>query len=256
MKGFEKILRGILKYRLTDKALMEKRFQVIKNNPSPTSLFITCMDSRILTSRFATLDVGDSFILRNAGNFIPPAESVSFDSMTTEPAALELACLSNVRHVFVCGHSDCKAINMLYKLKDECHDHNHCGGPLQMWIKKYGTPSVQKFSEFVKDNENHIGPVPFNGRFSQLNFQAYIDPENKFSIEDKLSQLNSLQQLHHVAGFPFVQDKLLKGQMRIHAMWFDVYSGDVYLFSLNNKRFIEITEKSYKELMQECYPAD
>ena len=44
--------------------------------------------------------------------------------------------------------------------------------------------------------------------------------------------------------------------MRIHAMWFDIYTGDVFLFSRNNKRFLEITEKTYKELMQECYPAD
>lgn len=255
MKGFEKILRGILKYRATDKHVMEKRFKEVCSNPSPSSLFITCIDSRILTSRFANLEVGETFIVRNAGNFVPAVETVSYDSVTTEPAALELSCANNVRHVFVCGHSDCKAINLLYQLKDQCHD--HCGGgSLQMWIKKYGAPSARKFAELSKQDKNHIGPVPFNGKFSQLNFQAYIDPENRFSTEDKLSQLNCLQQLHHVAGFPFVQDKLLKGQMRIHAMWFDIYTGDVYLFSRNNKKFLEITEKTYKELMQECYPAD
>lgn len=35
-----------------------------------------------------------------------------------EPAALELGCIvNNIRHIIVCGHSDCKAMNLLYKLK-------------------------------------------------------------------------------------------------------------------------------------------
>lgn len=37
-----------------------------------------------------------------------------------EPAALELGCVVNdIRHIIVCGHSDCKAINLLYSLQDE-----------------------------------------------------------------------------------------------------------------------------------------
>lgn len=37
-----------------------------------------------------------------------------------ESAALELGCVINdIRHVIVCGHSDCKAMNLLYALRDE-----------------------------------------------------------------------------------------------------------------------------------------
>ncbi len=42
---------------------------------------------------------------------------------SNEPAALELGCVINsVKHIIVCGHSDCKAINLLYKLQDEKFD--------------------------------------------------------------------------------------------------------------------------------------
>lgn len=48
-----------------------------------------------------------------------------------EPAALELGCVVNdIRHVIVCGHSDCKAMNLLYALRDEefaskvCYPHS------------------------------------------------------------------------------------------------------------------------------------
>lgn len=37
-----------------------------------------------------------------------------------EPAALELGCVVNdIRHIIVCGHSDCKAMNLLYALRDD-----------------------------------------------------------------------------------------------------------------------------------------
>ena len=37
-----------------------------------------------------------------------------------EPAALELgSVINNIKHIIVCGHSDCKAMNLLYALRDE-----------------------------------------------------------------------------------------------------------------------------------------
>ena len=35
-------------------------------------------------------------------------------------------------------------------------------------------------------------------------FVAYIDPDNKFAIEDKLSQINTLQQLQNVASYGLI----------------------------------------------------
>jgi len=50
-----------------------------------------------------------SFIVRNAGNLVPHSRLYGIDSTTTEPAALELGVVvNNVKHIVVCGHSDCK----------------------------------------------------------------------------------------------------------------------------------------------------
>lgn len=47
--------------------------------------------------------------VRNAGNLVPHSKLYGIDSATTEPAALELGCIvNNVKHMVVCGHSDCK----------------------------------------------------------------------------------------------------------------------------------------------------
>lgn len=75
----------------------------------------SCMDSRLIVTRLIQQDVGDMFIVRNAGNLIPNNDSLSFDSVTTEAGALELGCvIGNIRHVVVCGHSDCKVFIMTF----------------------------------------------------------------------------------------------------------------------------------------------
>lgn len=59
------------------------------------------------------------FLVRNAGNVIPHAEHFQDEYFSCEPAALELSCVvNNIRHIIVCGHSDCKAMNLLYTLRD------------------------------------------------------------------------------------------------------------------------------------------
>lgn len=59
------------------------------------------------------------FSVRNAGNLIPHAQHFQDEHYSCEPAALELGCVVNdIRHIIVCGHSDCKAMNLLYELRD------------------------------------------------------------------------------------------------------------------------------------------
>lgn len=57
--------------------------------------------------------------VRNAGNIIPHSQHFQDEYFSCEPAALELGCVINgIRHIIVCGHSDCKAMNLLYTLRD------------------------------------------------------------------------------------------------------------------------------------------
>ena len=47
--------------------------------------------------------------VRNAGNLVPHAKLYDTETVSTEPAALELGCIVNgIKNVIVCGHSDCK----------------------------------------------------------------------------------------------------------------------------------------------------
>ncbi|XP_014360291.1 beta carbonic anhydrase 1 isoform X3 [Papilio machaon] len=58
----ERILRGIMRYRVLDRASMVKQFQEVRDNPVPKAIFYTCMDSRMIPTRFTETSVGDMFV--------------------------------------------------------------------------------------------------------------------------------------------------------------------------------------------------
>ena len=70
-------------------------------------------------------------------------------------------------------------------------------------------------------------------------------------MEDKLSQINTLQQLANVASHAFLGEFLRQGVVHLDAMWFDIYTGEMYLFSREQQRFVVIDEKSVPKLMKE-----
>ncbi|XP_043270619.1 beta carbonic anhydrase 1 isoform X2 [Venturia canescens] len=116
----DRILKGVMKYRKCHREGMVKQFQQVRDHPEPKAVFFTCMDSRMIPTRFTETNVGDMFVVRNAGNIVPNCQHFVDELTMCEPAALELGCVVNdIRHVIVCGHSDCKAMNLLYALRDE-----------------------------------------------------------------------------------------------------------------------------------------
>lgn len=95
------------------------------------------------------------------------------------------------------------------------------------------------------------GPLKFSSETPLRQFVAYIDPDNQFAIEDKLSQINTLEQLSNVASYGFLKKRLETHDLHIHALWFDIYTGDVYYFSRAAKRFVAVDESSVDSLSDE-----
>ncbi|CAH0557060.1 unnamed protein product [Brassicogethes aeneus] len=248
----DKLLKGIMRYRSTKKNKMVEMFKRVKDNPVPKAVFFTCIDSRMIPTRFTQTNIGDMFIIRNAGNIIPHSQHFMDELTTNEPAALELGCVVNdVRHIIVCGHSDCKAINLLYKLQDSdfASQVNRRISPLRAWLCTHALSSLEKFQQLELTDYNK--PLIFQAETPLRKFVAYIDPENKFNIEDKLSQINTLQQLQNIASYGFLKRRLEKHQLHIHALWFDIYTGEIYYFSRAAKKFVVIDEENVEKLLNE-----
>ena len=171
-------------------------------------------------------------------------------SVTTEPAALELAVKrGHINHVIVCGHSDCKAINTLYNIH-KCSKNFDPESPMDHWLRRHGYSSIKKLEQRLKSDPNVKLEFAADNPLL-LNFTAVIDPENKFNVEDKLSQINTLQQLTHVASHGFLLEFLENRKVFLHAMWFDIYTGNMYMFSKEQGHFTLVDEGSVPSLVAE-----
>lgn len=65
--------------------------------------------------------------------------------------------------------------------------------PLKAWLCEHAANS--SLERFLKWQETGMEkPLIFSSETPMRTFIAYIDPENKFAVEDKLSQINTLEQ--------------------------------------------------------------
>lgn len=55
----------------------------------------------------------------------------------------------------------------------------------------------------------------------------------------------------NVASHGFLKDFLIKKDVYLHAMWFDIYTGEMYLFSRKREEFVLIDEASVNQLLQD-----
>ncbi|XP_045201158.1 beta carbonic anhydrase 1-like [Mercenaria mercenaria] len=250
MRGFSKLLEGIVKYSLFDKQHTMFQLKIYGNKPNPLSMMFACMDSRVIPSKYTNSDLGDNYMVKNAGNFVPYPDDLKQIANTTSAAgALDLTCVrNNVRHVVVAGHSDCKAMSLLYDLRTEMDIPS--GSPLELWIKKHGKRTIDKF-QHLKEENGFIGPVPYIQEKEDKKFEIYIDPDHNFNMVDKLSQINCVQQLENIAAYPFLKDRLSKKDLFLHALWYDVHSGNVFLLSKKRQKFVEVNERSFFSLIEE-----
>lgn len=121
--------------------------------------------------------------------------------------------------------------------------------PLVAWLSEHAGSSLERFLEWKASGMT--GPLKFSSETPLRQFVAYIDPDNQFAIEDKLSQVNTLEQLSNVASYGFLKKRLETHDLHIHALWFDIYTGDVYYFSRAAKRFVAVDESSVDNLSDE-----
>jgi len=168
-------------------------FEKLAKGQSPEALFITCSDSRIETGMLTQSEPGDLFIVRNAGNIVPP------HTMTTgsTTAAIEFACVAlNVPHIVICGHTECGAMKGALKL-ESLGNLPH----VREWLS-YARAAVEITNELGKDLNDH--------------------DRNLLLLEQ-----NVILQLAHLRTHPAVALRIARGDMRLHGWVYDIAEGEV-----------------------------
>ncbi|CAM4768266.1 unnamed protein product [Rotaria magnacalcarata] len=231
-KGMTRILDGIMKYRHALRPSLLEEFQKVALGPSPEGLLLTCVDSRVVASRLTQAVPGQLFFVRNPGNLVPPYEYYQNNALVGgECAALELACSrNNVPVIAVFGHSDCKAMNLLYRIRNEIAIPS--SNPLEKWLKVHARGTVEQFKKLESSGDYTKKLIFSSAQHHEDDFEAYIDPNNEFKHSDKLSQVNTLEQLQHFLSYPFLRERLNRKQLQVHALWTDIYKGETLCWCL------------------------
>jgi len=106
----DRFVEGVRKFSEQVFPTRRDLFETLSQGQSPRALLVTCSDSRIDPSLVMQTEPGELFVLRNAGNLVPPAGA----GAGAEAATIEFAVRAlGVRHVIVCGHTGCQAMAAL-----------------------------------------------------------------------------------------------------------------------------------------------
>ena len=134
---------------------------------APQALFICCSDSRVAPEWLTQSDPGDLFVTRNVGNIVPPYGS----GQTSIGAVIEFAVLQlAVRHIILCGHTDCGGIRALDQPAD-CWGQPH----LARWIEYARPARTQVEASGLPEEDRHLAAVRANVLLQLENLRSY-DP--------------------------------------------------------------------------------
>lgn len=175
---------------------------------SPTAMVIACCDSRVDVSAIFDAEPGDIFIMRNVANLVPPFESDGKFHGTS--AAVEYAAtVLNVPNIIVLGHS-------------------HCGGVAAYREKRAGKAD----------------DTSFIGRW--LTLLEGLDVEENdieaFGQETAFELAGIRQSLANLRTFDALKERWAAGLLNLHALHFDIGSGQVLALDEETDTFAPLPE--------------
>jgi carbonic anhydrase len=204
----EKLIRGVHRFRRDVFTQSCGLYQRLAESQEPHTLFITCSDSRLDPEAITQSGPGDIFVLRNAGNLVPPFGA----SRGGEAATIEYAIAGlGVRHVVVCGHTGCGAMRALLEpaglanLPETARWLRHAEATRQIAHARNGQPT-------------------FHGRW------------------DATVEVNVLMQLDNLRTHPVVAAALAGNVLSLYGWVFDLRTGEVRSYVPGQARFVALPE--------------
>ncbi len=204
----QKLVRGVKHFQQNIFQKQKNLFQGLAEGQKPEVLFITCSDSRLDPTMLTQSKPGEVFIMRNAGNIIPPYGP----QHTGESGTIEFAIAAlGIRDIIICGHSHCGAMKGV--LQPEIVQTMPA---VAGWLKH--ADATQKI---MSDNYNHL------------------EGDN---LLNAAIQENVLVQVENIKTHPIVISRLSSGDLTIHAWVYKFETGEVFCYDQGEGQFVPLTE--------------
>jgi carbonic anhydrase len=196
--------------RFTAEVFPQRRaqFRLLADSQAPEFLFITCSDSRIVPDLILGTGPGDLFIARNAGNVVP----ISGEDVDGVTATIEYAVeVLRVRHVIICGHSDCGAMKAALDRKNLHH-----------------LPKASRWLAHVEAAFSHRQPLnPADGESAEL---------------AALIRGNVVAQWLNLREQSSVSKAMREGRLAAHAWYYDILTGRIEQYDERTRRFAPLID--------------
>src|SRR5690606_37171660 len=150
----EQVVSGVASFKKHIFPKHRELFAELANGQRPEAVFITCADSRIDPNLVTQTRPDDLFIIRNAGNIVPP--HTRHAGGVTASIEYGVAVL-NVPHIIVCGDAQCGAMTGALDPASSAHLPHVCD-----WLE-HSRAAV----EIVKERNGGIGPAQIRGAIEQ-----------------------------------------------------------------------------------------
>lgn len=220
--GATRIIKGVNQFQQNVFETKEELFQTLRKGQKPLALFITCSDSRINPNLLTSTEPGELFILRNAGNLIPPAGA----GPGGEEATIEYAIQGlKVRDIIICGHSHCGAVQGLLT-------------PAALATM----PRVSSWLTYAKDVVPEVDQA-----------RSQLSPEELLNMA---VERNVLLQTAHIRTHTAVAQALSAGNLRLHAWVYRFETGEVLAHDPAKSRFVPLAQAPHQQFVKDVSQPD
>jgi carbonic anhydrase len=203
----DQLKRGVQRFRTEIYPERAEAYQEAANNPQvPHTLIVTCADSRVDPELLTQSGPGDVFVTRNIGNMVPAyGEMLGGVSAVIEYAVAAL----KVKHVVICGHSDCGAMKALMDPE-----------PLA------SMPTVKSWLR--------------NAQAALSVAESMYDPASGLNFLNHLTEENILLQMQHLRTHPSVAGAMARNELTISGWFYEIGTGRVRIVRDGSREFKEI----------------
>lgn len=193
------LIERLQKFRERHFLQHEARYrELASEGQHPSVLLVCCSDSRVMPHLLLDSMPGEVFVVRNAGNLVPPYEGGGGFHGTC--ASIEFAVgVLGVSDIVVCGHSHCGALRALYR----------------------GVP----------EEARHLA------RWLDLAREAVLPVTESEEVLRRVEQRSVVLQIEHLLTYPMVRARHEKGELAVHGWHYVIESGEVNALDADRQDF-------------------
>lgn len=206
----QKLVQGVHNFQTGVFGSQREFFEKLVSGQRPMALFITCSDSRISPNLITQTEPGDLFIMRNAGNIVPPhgAGGTGGEAATIEFAVSVL----NVPDIIVCGHTHCGAMKALIGPSEALAD----------------MPATRQW----------LGNAESTRRIMR---EKYTHMEGAAKLTACVEE-NVLVQLENLRTHPVVAAGMARRNLNLHGWVYKFETGEIFGYSPETGQFAPLSE--------------